>query len=792
MYKFLLLLLLSVWGAPAVATVTLGEIDVRSFLNQPLQAQISAQGSGLTDPGIEVGLASEEVYRRAGMVRGALPSDLSIQLEGAGTSRLVRLTTQQPVREPYLGLLLEARWSAGRIFREYTILLDPPVAFTPEHGTAPVMTASVEEQPRRGTMQVPRAPAYTVRPGDTLGAIVMRQGYTGVSFEQAMLAILRANPHAFVGGNVNELLSGVELRFPGQDEVASFDVGDARQEIGRQMRDWRERSTVRTVPSITADEIRVDETRDERVRPVESEPIPGEVIETVPPVPAEQEVAPADRLEILTDATDDQPVIADAPDVRIFQEALLSQQTAMTALRDELRDLRSELAERDQLIRVVNDEFARLQERFLAMQTQMERQFAREDLEGAGARQRAISDPLVMLLGGIAVLLFLLLVVTTLRPAGSARGPRFAEKAAGEEPAPAAAGAFAPSAPTPTPTPTPNPVSEARPSPSLEPAQKRETALPARGAGAAAAAALVGAAAGDLSARESQRRSDAGERPVEMAEKSPKENQGVGLDIDDDLLADVDLYLAYGMNDQAISALEHAIRDGHDGNEYRVRLMDAYAANNDAGAARAAAADLRERMGPGDDELRERIGAVEERFRGGADIASVTGRAMAPAENERVSDGDLAWDASSDLNSLDFDPLDLSSPEETPEKGASEGKAPDDDSGILRFDIDEMDDAPGDRSSLDDAGNSSPFETGTSALEAMPLAGDDSTGFDSSPGTEMDTSENGMRLSLAEAFFEMDDREGALALLDEIVPTATAEQAAKAEELRRRIEGMKG
>lgn len=126
MYKFLLLLLLSVWGAPAVATVTLGEIDVRSFLNQPLQAQISAQGSGLTDPGIEVGLASEEVYRRAGMVRGALPSDLSIQLEGAGTSRLVRLTTQQPVREPYLGLLLEARWSAGRIFREYTILLDPP------------------------------------------------------------------------------------------------------------------------------------------------------------------------------------------------------------------------------------------------------------------------------------------------------------------------------------------------------------------------------------------------------------------------------------------------------------------------------------------------------------------------------------------------------------------------------------------------------------------------------------------------------------------------------------------
>jgi pilus assembly protein FimV len=48
-----------------------------------------------------------------------------------------------------------------------------------------------------------------------------------------------------------------------------------------------------------------------------------------------------------------------------------------------------------------------------------------------------------------------------------------------------------------------------------------------------------------------------------------------------------------------------------------------------------------------------------------------------------------------------------------------------------------------------------------------------------------------MKLSLAEAFVEMGDRDGALALLDEIMPSATPEQAAKAEEIRNQIEGGK-
>ncbi len=815
-YKVLLLLLVSVWVTPAGATVTLGEIDVRSFLNQPLQAQISAQGSGLAEPGIEIRLASEEVYSRAGMVRSALPSDLEIQLEGTGTNRLIRLTTQRPVREPYLGLLLEARWSAGRIFREYTILLDPPVAFSPERSVAPVVSAPVAPttrpapapvlapEPARPAPARPATPTfYTVQRGDTLGNIIRRQGYVGVSSEQAMLAILQANPQAFVGQNVNELRAGVELRLPGQGEVAAISDWEARQEIERQTRAWRERDTVRTPPppapqpEVAPVPERLPTPTDEL--PVEALPSPEEatpapaVEEAVPMVPERPEAVPADRLEILAEAADSPGNAVGTTDMRILQEALLSQQAAMASLRDELRSLRSELSERDQLIRVVNDEFAQLQERFRELQTQMRRQFSDAGFrEGMTVTERILSDPLVMALGGIAILLFLLLIITALRPARSGRGQRLPEDFVVDDPALVPLGPAGAESPSPPP-PAPRPASRARTS-SPDPAPRRE-AVPARGTGAAAAAALVGTAAGTSATSRATPKSgtDAGRRPAPAPETGPPaESQNVGLDMDDDLLADVDLYLAYGMNDQAISALEHAIKDGHDGNDYRVRLMEAYAANNDAQAARTAAADLRERLSPGDDELRERVAAVEQRFRGGADRA---GSQVVP-DNDLGPESDVAWDTGSDSNALDFDSFDFPPPDEYREEDTPEIRASNYDPNVLRFDLDETDELPDFGSQEKDAGFSEQSARREASVPVDPPVKDarsseESTGF-GSPGMETDTSENGMRLSLAEAFAEMDDREGALALLDEIAPTATPEQAAKADELRRMIEGAKG
>ncbi|MCA1790574.1 MAG: hypothetical protein LC667_12175 [Thioalkalivibrio sp.] len=227
------------------------------------------------------------------------------------------------------------------------------------------------------------------------------------------------------------------------------------------------------------------------------------------------------------------------------------------------------------------------------------------------------------------------------------------------------------------------------------------------------------------------------------------------------------------MNEQAISALESAIRDGRDHPEYRIRLIEAYSAIDNGEAVRSNAAALRERLGPGDDELRERIAAAE----------------------AGVSESGEGMDAASaDTNSLEFE---ISETPEPPVGGDATGSGTaetgQDDANLLRFDLDDVD-AGAERGAILEASDASD-PPGAVEQDDLPMlelpdfeAGDATSASSGLQGVgDSDTSENGMKLSLAEAFVEMGDPEGALALLAEIKPSATAEQAAKAEQLRKQI-----
>ena len=780
-HRIILVLFVLALGTPAMASVSLGEIEVRSFLNQPLQAQIRAQGSALVDDGLELRLASEEAYRRAGLSRSAVPADLDIQLEGTGTSQIVRLTTQRPVREPYVGLLLEVRWGSGRVLREYTILLDPPVAFARERSAAPVVTRAQTTAPAPAPAQAPAPPArrgtaaaragvYAVRPGDNLLAIVRRQGYTEVSADQAMLAILEANPRAFSGGNVHRLLAGAQLNLPSEEAAAAIDPGSARQAIQRQTEAWRGGAAPQapaTPPPEPADPVpaEVESLPEGRAPEAETEPT------TAPPADDNASAAPSeesgdeaaasvaddaeplatDRLEILGEQ-ERASGLASGQSTQVIEEALLSQQTAMIELRDELISLRGEVAERDQIISLMNAELAQLEQRLGEMQAQPDAG-PRVDASGeeVALHQRIVADPLLSLLALTSILLFLLLLVSVFRPirrgaAVVAGMPESSGRAAEVTPAPAA----------------------------------RLARSGTAGAGAVAAA----AGAGLVAVRPS--------RAAEEQEPEEISDSEKGASREEDILADLDLYLAYGMNDQAISVLENAIKEGHDSAEYQIRLIEAYAANDDVDAVRGRAATLRDRLGPGDDALRERIAAAEARVGASADHFGAGG----------LAGGGNVGEAETQGNSLEFEAFDAPDTEAVSETARPGGAAEseEDDANMLRFDLDAI-----------DAGEPQGPAFGPKATEARkPSAPDedelamlDLPDFDepvetapsSGPagsGSESDTSENGMKLSLADAFVEMGDREGALALLDEIMATATPEQAAKAEQIRGQIEASQG
>ena len=267
----------------------LGEIDLKSALNEPFVADIPLQ---LDDPAdlnsVNVYLASVATFERYGVIRAAYLSDfrffLSTDDSGNG---IVQVRSVRAVSEPFVTLLLEVEWPAGKLLREYTVLLDPPVfdagavatpvqpaespavadtppdaipepvvAAQPEAKLEPVAPTVVptvapapvipvqepeplpqEPQPLAGTETTLSLAGSTYGPvtqGQTLWGLAQElRANSSVDINQMMLALYRTNPSAFID-NINRLKEGAILRIPDSDEIGSMTRSDAFAEAQRQ------------------------------------------------------------------------------------------------------------------------------------------------------------------------------------------------------------------------------------------------------------------------------------------------------------------------------------------------------------------------------------------------------------------------------------------------------------------------------------------------------------------------------------------------------------------------------
>ena len=245
----------------ALYALGLGEIHTHSALNQEFKADIdllSTTKEELQD--VRVVLASPEAFTKAGIDRPFLLTGLEFTPSMTADGHpVISVTSRDPIREPFLNFLVEVNWPKGRLVREYTVLLDPPV--TLERTPAPVQAPRVAVAPARERAPVtssvnPPSSSYIppavspsgadrvygpVQHNDNLWNIAqsIRQGDETV--EQVMMALLRYNPDAFIDANVNLLKAGKILRLPKQADVTSLSAGEARKEFMAQTREWRER-----------------------------------------------------------------------------------------------------------------------------------------------------------------------------------------------------------------------------------------------------------------------------------------------------------------------------------------------------------------------------------------------------------------------------------------------------------------------------------------------------------------------------------------------------------------------
>jgi len=291
-------LLLSALMSPNVLfALGLGEIHLKSALNQPFDADIDLVSAADEDlSALRASLASNDTFARYGLDKPAYLSDFTFRVvRGPDGRDVLKVTSPRPVTEPFVTLLVEANWPRGRLLREYTVLLDPPV-YAPTAQAAPVAAPRVSapapapaapaaEASSGGTPEAfatapaaPRpapapersraaatvaAPAvaagsnYRVRPNDTLWKIASSaHPGTRSDVNRAMVAIYQSNPQAF-DGNINVLRAGSLLRIPSASEVSAIPAAAAADEVARQYRMWRDGVPAAEGPDESAGRLRL-------------------------------------------------------------------------------------------------------------------------------------------------------------------------------------------------------------------------------------------------------------------------------------------------------------------------------------------------------------------------------------------------------------------------------------------------------------------------------------------------------------------------------------------------------
>ncbi|MBY0455341.1 MAG: hypothetical protein K2Q11_10745 [Burkholderiaceae bacterium] len=282
----------SLYAADASA-LALGPITVQSALGEPLRAEIELpQITPAEANSLRASTAPPEVFRSQGLEYSSTVTQMRVQPQRRADGTMVlRLSSDRPINDPFVDLVIDATWGAGRITRSYTMLFDPPtmrrapaavtaapqIAVQPSAPapapppaaepppvramnatattTPPVATERLrpappaEQPPRQRTAPaappVPPPPqnapsSVTVKQGDTAGRLAGTYRPAGVSLDQMLVALMRANPEAFVQNNVNRLKSGSVLQVPNAAQAQVTPVAEARQIMTAQSRDFNE------------------------------------------------------------------------------------------------------------------------------------------------------------------------------------------------------------------------------------------------------------------------------------------------------------------------------------------------------------------------------------------------------------------------------------------------------------------------------------------------------------------------------------------------------------------------
>lgn len=646
----------------------LGEVTLKSSLNQPLVAEIELlEVRDLASNEVIPSLASPEEFSKAGVDRQYFLTDLKFTpvLKPNGKS-VIRVTSSKVVREPYLNFLVEVLWPNGRLLREYTLLLDPPlyspqtaVAAAPQSpiaAPAPRAVAPTAGAPVARSAAPTSAPArqaisgseYRTSKNDTLWEISQRVG--GGSVHQVMLAIQDLNPDAFIGGNINRMKSGQVLRLPDEQQIRRRSNAEAVAQVAEQNTAWREGRAVASR--------QLDATRRTSAGAAPAKAESGDSLKLV----AADSGASTRGSD--TGSTDSKAL---ADKLAVTQESLDSTRRENAELQSRIGDLQSQLDKLQRLIELKDSQMAKLQAEMAASEGA-----TKEEVAPPKTEQPAAAEPPMN--GETAVP-----VVSppdeaapdynySEEPAAPVEDSAAATGQPADEPAPVVAApvravepvvAAKPAAPAAKPETKPVPPPQPQPESFVDELLANPMTLGLAGGGVLLLL-LVGLLA--LSRRNAMKEAELQEELADEAAQQDVFASSADLPEDTfadlgsdagrvapdavtsgniapqttDVLGEADIYIAYGRFNQAAELLQNAINDEPHRADLRLKLMEVYAELGD-----------REGFARQDNELREIGGAttaveqLKAKYPSMATFAGVAGVAAAVGSEDDLADFSL-------------------------------------------------------------------------------------------------------------------------------------------------------
>ena len=628
----------------------LGKLNVMSALGEPLKAEVELVAEKNEIGSLAVRLAGAEAFEHAGLSYSPLVAGVKVSIEKRTSGEpYVRVTSSQPVTEPFVDLLIELSWSSGRISREFTALLDPPSVIAerekkkaaevevraaptspqPKPEPAPAAEAAKPEPAKTeepaapaATETAPQAPAQNeakpaapvetiggtqptllgegsslpgaahaadaygpVKSGDTLGKIASATKPSEVSLEQMLVLLVQNNPEAFSGKNMNRLKTGKILQLPTADQFAGLSDADARKEVKLQARDWR----------AYRDQLAASAGQAAPAEQPAQQAASGKVGAVVEDKAAAAKEAPKEVLKL----SKNEPAAAGA-----------AGGDAKSAAR--VHALEEEVVARDKAVKESNDRVAKLEKQIKDLQSLLEMKN-----KGMADLQKPASTP-----------------PAATPPPAAASQPPAPQAAAPVTPAPPAPSApeVKPATPVPTPAPAPAPPkSDSAPAPSQpvpvqpKPAPAKTAPLPepslmdqvldqpAYLGAAIGVLIIIGALAVRAVKRRRESKSDAEESgparafseasgntaafsPNSTVAISPAAAQSASSD-EVDSVAEAEIFLAYGRDAQAEELLKEALERSPQRHEIYLKLLQIYANRKDAKSFEKVARDLQQASG---------------------------------------------------------------------------------------------------------------------------------------------------------------------------------------------------